>query len=242
VDEITAERLDYSKPPPKYTAAGSMWSHPHRTERGGFVDARPVAMYAAGEAAALAAAWAHYKAEHDPPGFLITGDEEADAGGPGCAAWLLPDGLAAVGSAVGYHDGYTATADARAAAWAWHDRRHALAGQIVTVLEYGDDFDDDGERKVGRRVETTPARLIDVVGPMVVVDFDKTSERDHMHVAAVVADLVSRGRADFEGDAPIDMVHFGAWPRCLTWSDEQVAEVERWLADSTAEMPEVLDV
>lgn len=30
------------------------------------------------------------------------------------------------------------------------------------------------------------------------------------------------------------------WPRCLTWSDEQVAEVERWLADSTAEMPEVL--
>lgn len=30
------------------------------------------------------------------------------------------------------------------------------------------------------------------------------------------------------------------WPRCLTWSDEQVAEVERWLQDSTAEMPEVL--
>jgi hypothetical protein len=30
------------------------------------------------------------------------------------------------------------------------------------------------------------------------------------------------------------------WPRCLTWSDEQVAEVERWLADSTAEMPEAL--
>lgn len=30
------------------------------------------------------------------------------------------------------------------------------------------------------------------------------------------------------------------WPHCLTWSDDQVAEVERWLADSTAEMPEVL--
>lgn len=29
-------------------------------------------------------------------------------------------------------------------------------------------------------------------------------------------------------------------PRCLTWSDEQVAEVERWLADSAAEMPAVL--
>jgi hypothetical protein len=30
------------------------------------------------------------------------------------------------------------------------------------------------------------------------------------------------------------------WPRCLTWSDDQVAVVERWLADPTAEMPEVL--
>ena len=30
------------------------------------------------------------------------------------------------------------------------------------------------------------------------------------------------------------------WPRCLTWSDDHVAEIERWLVDSTAEMPEVL--
>ena len=30
------------------------------------------------------------------------------------------------------------------------------------------------------------------------------------------------------------------WPHCLTWTDDQVAEVERWLRDSTAEMPEVL--
>lgn len=30
------------------------------------------------------------------------------------------------------------------------------------------------------------------------------------------------------------------WPTVLTWSNEQVAEVERWLIDSTAEMPEVL--
>lgn len=28
-------------------------------------------------------------------------------------------------------------------------------------------------------------------------------------------------------------------PRCLTWSDEQVAEVERWLVDF-AVLPEVL--
>ncbi len=30
-----------------------------------------------------------------------------------------------------------------------------------------------------------------------------------------------------------------AWPRCLAWSDEQVAEVERWLAEGGAP-PEVL--
>lgn len=34
----------------------------------------------------------------------------------------------------------------------------------------------------------------------------------------------------------------GAWPRCLGWSDEEVAEIERWLSDSMAEMPEVLRV
>lgn len=40
-------------------------------------------------------------------------------------------------------------------------------------------------------------------------------------------------------DSILNMVRL-VWPRCLTWSDEQVAEVERWLVDSTAEMPEVL--
>lgn len=28
----------------------------------------------------------------------------------------------------------------------------------------------------------------------------------------------------------------GIWPRILTWTDEQVAEVERWLVDSSADM------
>lgn len=37
-----------------------------------------------------------------------------------------------------------------------------------------------------------------------------------------------------------DQVTGGAWPRCLTWPDDQVAEVERWLADGSSEMPEVL--
>jgi len=37
-----------------------------------------------------------------------------------------------------------------------------------------------------------------------------------------------------------DLGPSGVWPRILTWSDEQVAAVERWLVDSTVEMPEVL--
>jgi hypothetical protein len=32
------------------------------------------------------------------------------------------------------------------------------------------------------------------------------------------------------------------WPQCLSWSDEEVAKIERWLSDSNAEMPEVLRV
>lgn len=38
-----------------------------------------------------------------------------------------------------------------------------------------------------------------------------------------------------------EMVGFDdMWPDCLAWSDDQVAEVERWLVDSNAETPEVL--
>ena len=67
-------------------------------------------------------------------------------------------------------------------------------------------------------------------------------DRRHALVGQIVtvADLMSCGRAEFEGDPPIEMIRFGMWPRCLAWSDEQVAEVEFWLRDSTAEMPEVL--
>lgn len=39
-------------------------------------------------------------------------------------------------------------------------------------------------------------------------------------------------RAQDDGVGPI-------WPRCLAWPDEQVAEVERWLAEG-GELPEVL--
>mgnify|MGYP000370159008 CR=1 FL=1 len=45
---------------------------------------------------------------------------------------------------------------------------------------------------------------------------------------------------DHHPEVPTSVLCAGLWPRCLTWSDEQVAEVERWLVDSTVEMPKVL--
>ena len=51
---------------------------------------------------------------------------------------------------------------------------------------------------------------------------------------------------NLEADADAARAAAWAWydrrlgPRCLTWSDDQVSEVERRLVDSTAEMPEAL--
>lgn len=155
--EETAEvpQLDYSKPPPGFRISGPP-SHSEHTQ------------------AAIRDAWAYYKTDNDPPGFLVTGDEAADDGSGGNAAWLLPERVLLAGD--GYHGGYATTSSARTAAWAWYDRRLALAERLRCAL---------GDRL---------------------------------------------GRCD-----GLDF-----WPVILTWSDEQVAEVERWLVDSTAEMPEVL--
>jgi hypothetical protein len=98
----------------------------------------------------LAAAWAHYKLRHDPPGLPSFSSARV-------VEW------------------YGSSAEARAAAWSWYERRLALLARL----------------EVAEAVMRT----------------------------FIVDDL---------------------WPVILTWSDDQVAEVERWLVDPTAEMPEVL--
>ena len=90
--------FDYSKPPPGFHISGPP-SHSEHTQ------------------AAIRDAWAYYKTDNDPPGILVTGDEEADAGAIGHAAWIV---LGALGDD-GYHDGYATTAAARSAAWCWYD-------------------------------------------------------------------------------------------------------------------------
>ena len=112
---------------------------------------------------AIVTAWGRYKAHNDPPGMQVF---EGEAGGAWWHFCVESEGRSR-GEAFHEH------AEARVAAWTWHDRRHALA--------------DRG--------------------------------------------LAYRGRG---------WIALNPWPRCMTWTDAEVADVERWLLDSTAEMPEML--
>ncbi len=59
-----------------------------------------------------------------------------------------------------------------------------------------------------------------------------------------VTEKLDRARSDAEAHRGVELrsrpLPPHHWPRCLTWPDVQVAEVDRWLVDSAAEMPEVL--
>jgi hypothetical protein len=158
-----AERLDYSWPPAGYTLHGehewSVDSTGYWGSNGTDADSR--------KHTGLTRAWTHFKANSDPPGLTEIFQCAGRVDGKVVRGWKFRFGIASDEAL------YPDREAARAAAWAWHDRRHALAELL------------------GR----------------------------------VAASIVR------EGDA---------WPRILTWADKQVAEVERWLRDSTAEMPEVL--
>ena len=122
------ERLDYSKPPPGYTADGQWWSHPPDEPSkvvflGGYVDARNVARVAPDDGA-LAAAWAHYKTHNDPPGYsvgLVMKGQGATAQGDfvvDCGA----SQVAAVPAYKGKEQRAGAYQEARTVAWAAYDR------------------------------------------------------------------------------------------------------------------------
>lgn len=209
----TVERLDYSKPPLGYTADGQWWSYPsprprHPLNIGPDSPLTNVATVAPKDGA-LAAAWSHYKEHRDPPGLAVMSFRALAMG--------LPD-----------HE-------ARAAAWAWYDRRLAVAdrlgAEVVVVRSHGhegDEFDD---------VLVPRGRVAGVVAQMLYLSPDADDVAD---AEGDTARLLAEGILSFEGDPPITCAPVDVWPRCLTWSDVQIATVERWLVDSTAEMPEVL--
>lgn len=119
-------RLDYSKPPSRYSepvligeewhVVGPFWAENFGTE-----------------ALATKAAWTHYKAKHDPPGTSTVDDamfgwcfviETRHYSWPRECSRPLRE----------HHEAGPSGASARAAAWAWYDRRLALANIL----------DDDG--------------------------------------------------------------------------------------------------
>ena len=165
--ETAVARFDYSKPPPGYAVEHSRRTHDFGIRVGWWW--KNIERWVAGS---LGDAWVHYKGEHDPPG-LRTAD----------GWWCFVDEDMLLAATEGVHHGYADRAAARAAAWAWHDRRLALASRLAQ--------------------------------PEMLPKCPRDPAAEAMFGTAV-------------------------WPSCLTWSDEQVAEVERWLVDSTAEMPEVL--
>jgi predicted RNA-binding Zn-ribbon protein involved in translation (DUF1610 family) len=208
-----SQLLDYSKPPPGYAV---------RFEDSSVQDGSGPPLwwwgdphYAASvesEAEALAAAWAHYKAHNDPPGLDVNAWGFGQRGIE--AAWWRPLSDDA------------ALASARTAAWAWYDRRLA----------------------VHARVADDPRHRIDFCGSCGAEN--EPQEEDECPECGSTSSLISTwgeqqaeryrtGERYTDPDPGIDDAS-PTWPRCLTWSDEQVAEVERWLVDSTAELPEVL--
>lgn len=242
--------LDYSKPPPGYLVHDlnddGWWWRIDEPEDGCTAPFET-------EAEAIAAAWAHYKAHNDPPGLEVGSYGDA-------VFWAHHVGLPIAGpfQAETYRDKVTeaslspgvdrARVACRAAAWAWHDRRYALSVRPSPRRWYskappGDD--------AGSACIITIHRSPEAAKKAVLAVLEDGSEGWPEDVEAVEwGELVPMSKAqeydrETTPEGEFDYVckyrlAVCTWPRCLTWSDEQVAEVERWLQDSTAEMPEVL--
>lgn len=224
-ERLQVARLDRTQPPPGYVVRPDMRGAfgPHPTGPGyefacgnltrGSYDA---------EVEAVADAWAHYEREHDPPGMVVWLDALA-----GDDVWWWGD------ENRNYGPEEREDVDARAAAWAWHWRRRALADRLdaeaAVLIEH---LDGGGLR----RVTTTRSRIVSALRPMLTMADDDDA---HEETIAEVERLFSEGRLTFEGDQPIELENGDAWPAALAWPDEQVAAVERWLAEGGAP-PEVI--
>jgi len=231
-DGLQVKRLDRTRPPPGYTLTPScgVWVADERgeliREDESFDD----------EASAIAAAWAHYEREHDPPGLETWEDPEYGWWffGLGSDFEWYADLQAKTGAR---QNPGAERKDARAAAWAWYWRRVAVANEIGTrVVVIVEHFDFGGDKF--RRVPTLREHVAAALLPMLTVDPDPSD--DWREEAAESAEtLLAEGRLTFEGDPPIELAAVDTWPRCLAWPDEQVSAVERWLAEG-GELPEVL--
>lgn len=126
--------LDYSKPPPGYRVdeQDGEWDW----SVGGDVPSDGNAHLITTEDDALAAAWAHYKAKHDPPGCsigLVMSGQGATTRGDFVIDWGDRQG-SSVPAYKGKAQRAGAYQEAHAAAWAWHDRRRAIVVDVDDQL------------------------------------------------------------------------------------------------------------
>lgn len=112
--ETAIEMLDYSKPPPGIDPRAMLLAH-----RGGTWGPREIA-----------AAWA----EHDPPGMTVT----VDVATGDDVYWFAPEPPPGHFATCFPGEPVDNEAEARAAAWAWHNRRHALARDIADQIGKSD--------------------------------------------------------------------------------------------------------
>ena len=136
----TIERLDYTKAPPGYNIVSDVDGYLFRDKGGNMY--RSAGHHLGGDwrkDVALVKAWSHYKREHDPPGMMVEEVESVRA-----AILLLGLPIAMLDELEAPEiDGWGFTignqqwsadwnkVEARAAAWAWHDRRLALAARLA---------------------------------------------------------------------------------------------------------------
>lgn len=152
----------------------------------------------------------------------------------------------------GCFDSVVGEGDARASAWTHYKARNNPPG--MTVIGEGGTAMANRPRPCRWRIHIlgAPSRYYRETRSLACTEAWGLHDRrlalaSKLEAALVVDDEAFRGRKILTVVPAGEAQHFDgeqrpytAWPRCLTWSDDQVAAVERWLVDSTAEMPEVL--
>lgn len=116
--------LDYTKPPPGFD--------PQALERSLRMTVLTAGVWGP---CALAAAWAQHKREYDPPGmqvFVWPKEKASDPPTAWCVALRGKVHFAAFTEPEADACRPDAETEARASAWAWHDRRHAIAYDIYS--------------------------------------------------------------------------------------------------------------
>ncbi len=237
--DLAVERLCYSKPPPGYSAhvlAGASGVNSRGESRvvpSQHATMPPVTPLKCGrdfdwystQDASTAAAWVRYKA-HDPPGMWIERVRPPEYAPRGTTSvwWTYYVGGGGLLCLFAKPDEVAA----RAAAWSWYDRRLALAARL-------NDEDADCGACAGEVVP--PEALAEHEEVCISASHDVHDDGGGRCNTCGAELPPCSACGPYHGRRPPCET---AWPRCLIWPDDQVAEVERWLVDSTAEIPEVL--